>query len=423
MSELLRSLLYPYLAQATDDAGTNAPAGGGKVDGAPPAEGGDGEDGDDDHEIIDEGGKQEKQLTPAELDAGMAAAIGAGLKEKADGAPAAGTKKDGKAATPAGDKKAKTPEEIKAETDAAAKAAETKAAAEAEAAAKAKAAEDAKLKGKRADDFQLTAEEKKALGQKAQERFHELHRIAKGHEDTIDKHVATIKQITEARDEFMAVLDEHKVDSKDLLPLLSYNLAIKDGKFEDALKIVEEQRAMLLTQLGREGPGVDLLKDFPDLAARVEKMELKREDALELAQTRRRDAARQQQDQQRGQQQQTVEQATKEREAALGEIDKWCAALLKSDIDYKPKEARIMKARGDKPSVMQEIIKDYPPRLWLKAFQHVYDSIEIAKTLPAAGARSEPLRPNGAKGGAKEPASIAEAVAQGLGYDNLDLRQ
>jgi hypothetical protein len=72
---------------------------------------------------------------------------------------------------------------------------------------------------------------------------------------------------------------------------------MKSGDYEGALKIIENTRAGILKALGREGPGVDLLAEHPDLKARVDNQEISRADALELANNRRANAARQQQDQ------------------------------------------------------------------------------------------------------------------------------
>jgi len=426
MSALMRALLYPYMAPEDDGKAASGGSGGGKAVESSEDATKAGDEADQgaaqDQADLAEAGEKTKELTPAELDAGMAEAIGKGLKEKAE--TPAGEKKT---AAPAAGEKPGAPDPKAAAAAKSAVDAEAKAAAEAKTAADAKAAkdkEDAALKGKKVDDLQLTPEMKKALGKEAQQRFHELHVIGKRLEATVEKLTTENKAVIEARDTIMDVLESHKVEGgRDLQPLLEYNLAVKDGRFEDALKIVDTQRAMLLTQLGREADGVDLLKEFPDLSKRVEDMNLNRADALEIAQTRRREAARQQQDQQRGQQQQNAQQQQQVREEALTAIEKWSNAIAKTDIDYKAKEAKIMAKRGDKPSLMDEILKDYPPRLWLPTFQRIYETIESVKAPATVSNESRPLRPNGAKGGAKEPGTMEQAIAQGLQLENADLRQ
>lgn len=249
----------------------------------------------------------------------------------------------------------------------------------AESEVKRKAEEEAKPK--KVADLELTDLEKRSLTPVGRERFQKLITIAKEHEATIEKLTADHGQVIEARDGFLSMLKEHQCEPADLSGYLEFNKLVKTGNFEGALKTLDEYRASLYKAIGREAPGIDLLADFPDLKTRVDNQEIAREDALALAKTRRDDAARTQaSEQQRGQQtQQQAAQQAQERE--LTAIDQWTAAIAKSDIDYKAKEAKLL------PQI-SEIIKTYPPNLWLTTLKTVYNAIQSA---PATRTGADPV--------------------------------
>lgn len=286
--------------------------------------------------------------------------------------------------------KGKTPEVIEQE----------RVALEAEKTEKARKAEEEKQKGKRADDYQLSPEEKKALSQGAQQRFHELHAYGKRQEAEVTRLSGENTALLAARDNMMAVFEQAHVEPEDLSILLEYNKKVKTGDLAGALGILNEARVGLLKALGKEEPGVDLLEEFPDLAKKVTDLEMDRAGALEIANSRRRAKQDEQNRIAQDERERQDQNGTRAREDALAGIDKWCKESAKGDIDYKAKEAKIMAKRGDKPSMLDEILQTYPPNLWLKTLQHLFSTIEIVKA-PAPKLENEPLRPSGAKEGAK----------------------
>lgn len=286
--------------------------------------------------------------------------------------------------------KGKTPEVIEQE----------RVALEAEKTEKARKAEEEKQKGKRADDYQLSPEEKKALSQGAQQRFHELHAYGKRQEAEVARLTQTNTELSAARENMMAVFEEAHVEPRDLSILLEYNKKVKTGDLAGALAILNEARVGILKTMGKEEPGVDLLDDFPDLKQKVTENEMGREAAIELANARRREQANERERQAKEERERQDQNGTRARDDALAGIDKWCKESAKGDIDYKAKEAKIMAKRGDKPSMLDEILQTYPPNLWLKTLQHLFSTIEIVKAT-APKLENEPLRPSGAKEGGK----------------------
>lgn len=265
----------------------------------------------------------------------------------------------------------------------------------------------AKLKAKSADDFALKPEEKKALSQAAQIRFNELHAFGKGQQAEAQAARIEVERLSKVTKTMQEVYEEFKVEPDDLVPLLEYNLKLKSGDLQGALKIVNEARAGILTALGREEPGVDLLKEFPDLAARVQNQEIVREDALELANSRRREAgarAQQEREQAGRRTEQTLEQAQNN---GLTAIETWTKKMMADDIDFKAKETKIL------PKIDEIIKKNFDkPYMWLDLIQARYEGIEIVKPATVADV---PLRPSGAKPGAKQHTELTpDALKDGL---------
>jgi hypothetical protein len=64
---------------------------------------------------------------------------------------------------------------------------------------------------------------------------------------------------------------------------------------------------------------------------------------------------------------------------------------------------------------LEGVLKEYPPNLWLPTLKRLYAGIAVEKA-PAVGGGSKPLRPTGARPGAKAPSTMLEAINTGLGY-------
>lgn len=276
----------------------------------------------------------------------------------------------------------------------------------------------APAKAKTAAELALKPEEMKGLHAKTQARFSEVITTLKAHETTIARQTESIKVLTEARDTILGVLEETNTTQDELGAYLEFNalLKSKDPKsLESALGMIENQRAVIYKALGREPAdgGVDLLAEFPDLQQKVTEAQMTREDALELANSRRekaqRDAAARRAAEQNRTETQTAEQKKQAETTALTSIETWTKGLETSDLDYSAKEAKLL-------AKVPDVIKNYAPALWLPTLKMLYEGIVITKAQPAPGAGHRPLRPSGAKPGDKKPADMLEAINQGLGY-------
>lgn len=352
-----------------------------------------------------DGGKEDKKPIPIEQQ--MLEGIKTALKPED---PEEKKKKEvetAAAAALAESNKGKTPEQIEQE----------RLAAETEKKAKTAREEQEKLKGKKADDFQISDEEKKVWKQETQRRFNELRGYAKAQQVEVERLVRENTALAGARKNMMDVFEEAHIEPEDLAPLLEYNKKLKTGDLAGALKIVNEARVGILKAMGKEEPGVDLLDDFPDLKGKVAENEMGRDAALEVANSRRREQAAERDRHDQAERERNDQSGVRARETALGEIDKWCKEAAKGDIDYKAKEQKIMAKGADGTSMLDGILKDYPPNLWLPTLRRLFSTIEVVKAALPGNGGGEPLRPSGAKPGAKVYNELtADALRAGLGY-------
>lgn len=191
------------------------------------------------------------------------------------------------------------------------------------------------------------------------------------------------------------------------------------AELDRGLKMLEEVRANLYRQVGREAPGVDLLAGQQDLQDRVNAMQLNRDDALAIAR------GRQVQAQQKAE---AVAQAQMQQETAdfqrkiEGFKTSTMAALSarQNDLDFQQRIEGLVKHFT--PQEIQRFVREVPPEAWGSTIMYYYDmmgkaSPQLAATRvnPIAGrpSRASGTRLGSVKGGT--PDSIAAAIdAMGL---------
>jgi hypothetical protein len=263
-------------------------------------------------------------------------------------------------------------------------------------------------KAKTAAELELKPEEKKALGAKAQARFSEVITTLKSRETEIATLNEQMVPLREARDAITSILAETKTTPDQLSGYLEFNRMLNSGDpkdMENALKLIESQRVAIYKILGREpeGGGVDLLADFPDLKDKVNEAQITREAALELAAGRRAKAAAEARTKQEQSQQNNAAEVKKAQDKGLADITSWASGLAKTDIDYKAKEEKLLEQ-------VDEVIKTYPPNQWLATLKLLYQGIAVTKAAPVVTKKEQPIRPTGAKPGAKAPQNMFEAM-------------
>lgn len=188
---------------------------------------------------------------------------------------------------------------------------------------------------------------------------------------------------------------------------LSYLQAVNSGTkagMEAAYEMMSGELATLGKALGREVPGYDPLTDHPDLLERVERADLERADALELAQAR----AGRNFDQATTQHSQSAAAQQAETDAGLAAVSAFGLQMKATDPNYVAKTAAM------KPLV-ERVVSAMPPSQWAAAIKDIYDNIQVAAPVPAYTAPIRPTSsPSNGAGVTKAPGSAREAVDAAL---------
>lgn len=145
---------------------------------------------------------------------------------------------------------------------------------------------------------------------------------------------------------------------------------------EQGLTMLEQVRTALYKTLGRDLPGTDPLQHYEDLRKKVDGMEMSRDDAVLIAQARRRDAA----------EKASRAAAEQERRAAAemsGRVEAAKAAAMArinrhaGEADFDMKLNRIT-AYFQQPGRLQEFVRTHAPETWGEALEFMYASLQGA---------------------------------------------
>lgn len=238
----------------------------------------------------------------------------------------------------------------------------------------------------------------KGLSTQAQQRFRELANSAKENKQNFDK----LQEETVA---FREMVADAQITPQDMLDLLDYGKAIRSGDFGRAREVLQAQMRQLAIATGETFDPVDPLSAHPDLRAAVNEMEITEKHALELARARDIDAARQGQQQRQQQALQQTQQQAEATQQAFNQVAVMANGWRTNDIDW-PAKQDFMMAKAN------EIQQSYPPHLWTRMIQDVYDTYSKAIQAAAQGKprTPQPLRPGAKAGGQSAPASLHEAM-------------
>lgn len=182
---------------------------------------------------------------------------------------------------------------------------------------------------------------------------------------------------------FERTVRESGLDQESFNNLLTITKLCSSNSQEDierGLAALETVRNNLYTSLGREAPGVDLLKGHDDLKQKVDDLAMTRDDALALVKARQF-----QQEQERKRQ----EMETQAREAAAykAKVDDFTTkanavfAGKAADLDFDAKVA-ILGKHFQKPGEVERFVREVPPEQWLSTLEYMYDSIQAPKAAP-----------------------------------------
>ncbi len=235
------------------------------------------------------------------------------------------------------------------------------------------------------------------LSKPAQERFQKL---ANNNKELVDRQAQTMAAI----EPFRATLQNNGVRQEQFDQAAGVIGMMNKGDYEGALKVIDQQRALIALALGKPLPGVDALADFPELRQRVEAMELDEPTALELARNRANTRAQEQQQLQQTTQHTQTQQGQKAMQTALQAVDMFANRMKATDLDYAAIEAKLLPR-------LPALFEGVPPAQWAQKAESLYLLIkESAGSSRTAQTQSNSLRPTGNASPAQKPKTMMEAM-------------
>lgn len=240
-------------------------------------------------------------------------------------------------------------------------------------------------------------------------RLVERTKAAEGAARTYEQIKPEYEELKAAQDDLRTLFREHHVEPERFSALMGYQRLIGEGDLKGARAALFSELKKLSLEIGDHQEAPDPLSDHEDLLSDVENASMSRERAIELARARSREAERTQREQQSRQATNSVEQSRQVADRATSDIAAWAAELRKSDINFVVKEKQIV-------GLIDGIVQEYPPNLWLPTLKRVYDSMKAGPSGngQAADAGVRPLRSSGGQQVSREPKSELDAVRLAL---------
>lgn len=240
------------------------------------------------------------------------------------------------------------------------------------------------------------------LAPKAQERFRALVNVNK----EISQEVEGLRAQTEY---IGTTFKEHGITREQFEMATGLIGAMNRGEWDKVIAGMQDQMRQVALLSGKHIEGVDALSVMPDLKQKVDNLQLSPEDAAEMARARTERALQQQRAQRSQQAQREQEQSHQQaqqqehaREQAVLAVDRLCAELKSSDLDFGRIEAALLPRVG-------ELFADLPPAKWAEAFQRQYTLMK-SMGAPARGNSAGTLRASGANNPVAKPADMFQAM-------------
>lgn len=239
------------------------------------------------------------------------------------------------------------------------------------------------------------------LSPKAQERFQTLANTNK----ELTARVQEYEPIVASARELQATFQAHGVKREQFDQAMEVVGLMNRGDLQGALRVLDEQRALISMHLGRPLPGADALAQFPDLRAEVDNLQITEERALEIARSRVAQNQTQQATQRFQQEQQTQQQAQEQHQAGVRAVDGVCKRLEQSDMDYAAIEPMLLKEIND------GLLRGVPPSEWARIVEKTYGLIKQTASATRSSAPSTTvLRPTGGEPPRQAPKTAYEAM-------------
>lgn len=242
------------------------------------------------------------------------------------------------------------------------------------------------------------------ISKKAQERFQRL--VGKVKEK--DEELLRVRSDIE---NFRKVMKDTGGTPEDFSATFDYIRALRQGDYQTARTMLEDQIRQLSVMTGQHIGQVDPLAQFPDLRERVNAYQMDEQTALEMARHRMQQNAQQEAVSRYQMQQQQTQAFQHSRQSAMMEVDRLGSEWAKRDPDYAIKEDIILKQ-------IPQIAQNFPPNQWARQVEILYNTLGSVPLQRQVQQTPPPLRSSGQSAGKQQPKDLMDALNMGLGYGN-----
>lgn len=255
--------------------------------------------------------------------------------------------------------------------------------------------------------------EPEGLRPEASERFRALVATIKERDTELETVRAQAAQHQQVVDGVRQMLADTQASDQEFLALLNFAKAVKTGNWQAAEPLLAHLTQQYRVATGRDLMGADPFAQHQDIAQAVQAGQITAELGAQIVRSRHVLAENQRQQAAREAQQREAQSTEQAIQTSASSVATLVAGWEKTDLDW-PKKRDILLEQA------KVIASKLPPQHWEAAIKAQYEAVTRAMQSAAAAtkptsATPQPLRPSGASGGQREPASMLEAVQGALG--------
>lgn len=231
---------------------------------------------------------------------------------------------------------------------------------------------------KRSDDEiaqSLKSERGKQRFQEIIKEKAELEQANKGYEEIVSGLQETLQSARLTPEDFALNIEFSRLRNSD-----------NPSDMRIAFEMLEQERANLAMKLGIVAPGIDYLKDHPDIAKAYQDGKIDDNYALELIRNRHYANEMAQNKQQQEQSYARQAQNQKAIDQSIGQINAYLSSK-KGEIDFPAKEKYIAGILSD-PAKVNELANTYEPHQWPHVVKMLYETASVQQAASAAQKRS-----------------------------------
>jgi len=271
--------------------------------------------------------------------------------------------------------------------------------------------------GAKDETMALTDADLEPLGSKNQSTNDRFRKVTEGYKHVAEENVSLKAQVEQANAAFESLRSLGFTDesaANDLVEFAQYRHVLATGDADQFQAMIARQIRAFESQHGRRvAVQASALDDYPDLRQKIDDLTIDEDTAMELARSRALTQRIQREQQQAAQRRKADAASDKAVNAAVAEVEALQQHWQQTDADFA---AILPHLQAD----LADIGRQYPASQWASMVAMNYKAIKRALVAQSDQQRATttPLRSGGRVATKPEPASLHEAVAQAMGFDD-----